>query len=153
MSSRSFEEIYQKEYRALLGLAYVLTGDRAQAEDLTHDTFAAALDSWDKLSHPEAWLRQVLVNKNRSGLRRRYAEGRALVRLGMQAVSLPDETIGFWEIVRSLPRRQAQAIALFYLDDRPVSEIARVLGCSEPTARVHLTRGRRTLADKLGVEE
>ena len=52
-----------------------------------------------------------------------------------------------------LPRRQAQAIALFYLDDRPVSEIARMLECSESTARTHLSRGRSALASRLGVDE
>ncbi len=59
---------------------------------------------------------------------------------------LPDDTEDFWAAVRSLPARQSQAIALFYLEDLPVSEIAAVIGCAESTARVHLTRGRRNLA-------
>jgi len=60
------------------------------------------------------------------------------------------EDVRFWNAVRGLPAKQAQAVALFYLEDRPVSEIALVLDCSPATAKVHLHRGRQTLAQKLG---
>jgi RNA polymerase sigma-70 factor (ECF subfamily) len=48
--------------------------------------------------------------------------------------------------VGHLPRAQRAAIVLHYYEDRPVAEIAQLLGCSESTARVHLHRGRRRLA-------
>lgn len=156
MEGSTFEEFYETEYRAVLALARVLTGDRHQAEDLTHDAFAAALVSWDTLTNPEGWIRTVAANKARSVWRRRGAERRALgrlegeVRLGSD---LPGDTADFWEQVRLLPRRQSQAIALFYLEDRSVAEVAQILGCSESTARVHLTRGRKALASRLGVTE
>jgi DNA-directed RNA polymerase specialized sigma24 family protein len=41
-------------------------------------------------------------------------------------------------------------VALFYLEDWPVAEIARFLGCTETTVRGHLHRGRATLARRLG---
>jgi len=117
--------------------------------------FVAALAAWPELQNPAAWVRTVAINKARSGWRRRYAEHRALRRFETEVVvgrDLPPDVEGFWEEVRGLPRRQAQAIALFYLEDRPVSEIAGMLDCSESTARVHLTRGRRALAERLAVE-
>ncbi len=55
----------------------------------------------------------------------------------------------FWDAVRRLPRRQAQCVALHYLEDRSVADIARVLGIGEATVRVHLHRGRSTLAAAL----
>ena len=54
------------------------------------------------------------------------------------------------EAVGRLPRAQRVAIVLHYYEDRPVVEIAALLGCGEATARVHLHRGRRRLAELLG---
>jgi RNA polymerase sigma-70 factor (ECF subfamily) len=58
--------------------------------------------------------------------------------------------VDFWRAVRSLPSRQRQAVALFYLEDWPTAEIARFLGCTETTVRGHLHRGRAALARRLG---
>ncbi|MCB1246484.1 MAG: sigma-70 family RNA polymerase sigma factor [Acidimicrobiia bacterium] len=152
MEGSSFEEFYEQEYHAVLAYARVMVGDRYGAEDVTQDAFSAALGSWEDLENPSAWIRTVVANKSRSSLRRRYAERRATERLDPVVVGseIPEETESFWAHVRALPQRQSQAIALFYLEDRSVADIALVLGCSESTARVHLTRGRRALAKRLG---
>jgi RNA polymerase sigma-70 factor (ECF subfamily) len=63
----------------------------------------------------------------------------------------PDDE--FWSAVRGLPARQAQAVALHYLEDRSVADIAAVLGCAEATVKVHLHRGRLALARTLGLTE
>ena len=47
----------------------------------------------------------------------------------------------FWHAVRRLPKRQAQAVALHYLEDASVAEIAAIMGCAENTVKVHLHRG------------
>ena len=51
--------------------------------------------------------------------------------------------------MRRLPRRQAQAIALHYLDDLSVADVATILEISPDTVKVHLHRGRPALADAL----
>lgn len=156
MEERSFEEFYEKEYSAVLAFARVLTGDLTRAEDVAQDAFAAALEAWDTVDNAAGWIRRVTANKSHSAWRRRYAEQRALrrvsgpIRVGME---LPSDTEHFWDEVRHLPRRQAQTIALFYLEDLSVSDIAGLLACSESTARVHLMRGRRTLAKRLDLEQ
>ena len=63
--------------------------------------------------------------------------------------ALPDLTV--LDAVKQLPPMQRAAIALFYLEDRPVAEIAELLSISVSTCTVHLTRGRRRLADLLGI--
>jgi RNA polymerase sigma-70 factor (ECF subfamily) len=55
----------------------------------------------------------------------------------------------FWAEVRRLPRRQKQVIALHYIYDMAVSEIAETVGCAEGTVKVHLSRGRATLAQRM----
>ena len=153
----SFDEFYRREYRAVLALAYVLTGNAWLAEELTQEAFLAGFRSWDTIDNPPGWVRTVLANKSRSRLRRRYAELRALARMGTTPVAvvdrIPAETDHFWAEVRRLPSRQAQALALHYIEDCSAREGAAILGCSESTFREHVMRGRRRLADRLGLEE
>jgi RNA polymerase sigma-70 factor (ECF subfamily) len=51
-----------------------------------------------------------------------------------------------WAEVRRLPRRQAQVVALRYVLDLELREIADVLGCSVGAVKTHLNRARQTLA-------
>lgn len=142
----------------MIGLAYALSGSRAAAEDLAQDAFLAAHNAWDRVSRydkPEAWVRRVVANKSVSLFRRKMREARALAQLKPESSflpRLPAEDDAFWKVVRALPKRQAQVIALHYLEDRSVADIAEVLECAEGTVKVHLHKGRRRLADRLGLE-
>lgn len=152
-----FEAFYQREFRAVVGLAYALSGSRWAAEDLAQEAFIAAHEKWDRIGEyesPGAWVRRVVANMAVSLYRKRASEARAMTRMAVRRQEpLPEldvEDAEFWAQVRALPRRQAQAIALHYLEDRPVSEVADILDCSPSTAKVHLHKGRRRLAERLG---
>ena len=153
-----FDELYRRDFRALVALAYGLSGSRAAAEELAQEAFLAAHRRWDEVSRyddPSAWLRRVVVNRSVSGVRRRMAERRALARLSGQRVlpeALPDGDEEVWAAVRTLPQRQAQVVALFYVDDRSVGDIARILECAEGTVKAHLHAARQALVRKLGNE-
>jgi RNA polymerase sigma-70 factor (ECF subfamily) len=54
--------------------------------------------------------------------------------------------------IGELPPRQRSAVVLFYFEDRPMQEIADILGCSVSTGWVHLHRARKRLAALLGEE-
>lgn len=152
-----FERFYKREYRAVLALAYALTGSRSRSEELVQEAFMAAFQKWSQINNPDGWIRTVVSNKVHSWRRRLYAERRAFARLDPRRDSkvddLPSETAHFWVEVRHLPRRQAQAVALHYLEDRSVRDIALILGCSESTARDHLRRGRTRLAGRLSLKD
>lgn len=155
----TFESFYRQEFRDVVGLAYALSGSRLGAEDLAQEAFVAAHQRWDRISgydKPGAWVRRVVANLAISGFRRKAAEAKALARLaGQRHRPLPEldtEDEDFWRNVRRLPDQQAKAIALFYIEDRSVADIAEILECSPATAKVHLHRGRRTLAKRLGLE-
>jgi predicted DNA-binding protein (UPF0251 family) len=62
------------------------------------------------------------------------------------AATVPDQDAWLWQQVRALPARQAQAIALAYVEDLPLERVAAILGCAETTVKTHLARGRQTLA-------
>jgi RNA polymerase sigma factor (sigma-70 family) len=151
-SREQFEAFYRREYAAVVALAYALCGRGAAAEDLTQEAFLATYQHWAKVGHyerPGAYVRHVVANLAISYGRRRAVEARALVGLAGRTRSRVDDLeppdAEFWQTVRSLPPRQAQAVALYYLEDRPAEEIAEILHCSVSTVRVHLHRGRVTL--------
>ena len=152
----TFEVFYLREYRSVLAIANVLIGNHAAAEDLTQDVFLAAYRTWGGIESPERWVRSAVTKQSMSWWRRSFTSRRALANLHEPEAPIADmqaDTEEFWDLVRRLPRRQAQAIVLFYLEDRPTEEIGDILGCDPSTVRIHLSRGRRTLANWLGAVE
>jgi RNA polymerase sigma-70 factor (ECF subfamily) len=150
-----FDAFWRREHVPVLAFAYALTGSRTGAEDLAQEAFAAAAASWASLRNPGAWVRRVVANRAVSGWRRRTREARALSRLApsYEVYVMDEEGASFWDAVRRLPRRQAQVVALHYLDDLPVAAIAATLGIAEGTVKATLHRARAALATALGCDE
>jgi len=152
----TFDELYRRDFRALVALAAGLSGSRSAAEELVQEAFLAAHRRWERIAaydDPSAWIRRVVVNRSVSVVRRRMAEGRALTRVGGRRVlpdALPERDEAVWCAVRALPKRQAQVVALYYVEDHSVAEIARVLECAEGTVKAHLHKARRALSRTLG---
>ncbi len=154
----SFEQFFRDQYASLVALGAAMTGDRATGEDLAQETLRITHEQWDDVSgydRPGAFARRTMVNRASNERRRRGRERRALRRLAVvprsdDARSTPAPLDPLWSEVASLPTQQRAAIALRYVEDLPAAEIADVLGCAEATARVHLHRAHRTLAERLG---
>jgi RNA polymerase sigma-70 factor (ECF subfamily) len=160
LAGGSFEEFYEAQYGAVVRLAAALVGRWDVAEELAQDAFIALYPRWARISRydaPEAWLRRVVLNRAVSSLRRRAIEARVTARyVRRRADAAPGEPrVGdaeVWRAVAELPKRQAQVIALMFLEDRTVADVARILECGENTVRTHLGRARRSLAQRLGVD-
>lgn len=155
----SFDAFYRSEFPRMVNIAYALSGSRLAAEDLAQDAMVAAHRQWGHvgaLDKPGAWTRRVVINNAASLYQRRLAELRAVARLGPLRGTPPSgldaESDHLWREVRRLPRRQAQAIALFYVDDMTVATIAEIMECAESTVKVHLHKARQTLADRLQIQ-
>lgn len=155
----SFDAFYRSEFSRLVNIAYALSGSRLAAEDLAQDAMIAAHRNWHRvglLEKPGAWTRRAVINKAASLYQRRMAELRAVARLGPLRGSLPQpldaDSDDLWQEVRRLPRRQAQAVALFYVDDMTVATIAEIMKCAESTVKVHLHKARQTLAKRLQLQ-
>lgn len=155
-----FDDLYQREWSKIVALGWSLTGSWSVAEELAQDAFLDAYRRWDrvrKLDRPGAWVRRAVINRAASHGRHRSIEqrDRHLVATPGSEASDADRTgeratdrVGdpaFWAAVRSLPERQLAAVALHYLEDQSVADIAGVLGCRPATVKVHLHRGRQTL--------
>lgn len=156
--AETFDVFYRRELPRLVALARALCG-AAVADDVAQDAMLAAYRRWGHVSaleRPDAWVRRVLVNRATSVLRRRGSEARALLRLGARPVfSVPLEPASedFWVHVRRLPQRQAQVVALHYVEDLTVVDVAAVLDISPGAVKQHLSRARHTLAARLNADE
>jgi RNA polymerase sigma-70 factor, ECF subfamily len=153
---RSFERFMAEEYTRALAFARATSGDWSEAEDLTQEAFLAAYRKWGEVARyerPDAFVRRVIANRQVSGVRRRVRHDSILHLTSTDETSDGDlADPGFWAAMRQLPVRQRQVVALHYLDDRSVADIAAVLAIAEGTVKAHLHAARQSLARLLGDE-
>lgn len=136
-------------------------GDRERAEDAVQD---ALVDVWTKNRRVDdltGWVTIVAINRARSRWRTQAAERRAFDRLAVEATSRPrsDGVDGgsspvlfdahLAEALRDLPRSQRSVVALHYLLDMSVADVAARLGIAEGTVKTHLHRARKTMRTAL----
>jgi len=157
-AARDFEGFARGERSRLVAFAWTLTGSLPADEELTQDALTAAWSAWDRIGgydKPGAWARRVVANRASTRWRSQGREARALGRLGSRRVAdrveLPQADAELWDLVRDLPERQAQVVALHYVDDRSVAEIADLLDCTKGTVKTHLHRARLSLARALAL--
>jgi len=144
-------EVYEASYRRLVAQAYAVAADRVEAEDAVQEAFARAVaagDRFRRLDNPEAWLRTVALNVLRRRWRRASMFRALSPRLAAPAdvPGISEDHVVVVEALRSLPFQQRETLALFYLGDLPVQEIAATLGVADGTVKSRLTRGRTALA-------
>lgn len=147
----SYEWFFRGEYQALLRTVFLVVGDRETAGDLTQEAFIRLFRHWKKVSkydRPEAWVRQVAVRLGIQHLRRQRLQQR-FSRIDDHDVPFDPAIVDVQRAVKLLPPMQRACVVLFYFEDRPSAEIARILDCSESTVRVHLHKARRNLASVL----
>jgi RNA polymerase sigma-70 factor, ECF subfamily len=158
MTASSFDDFYADHYRSALGLAWTLTGSRGAAEELVQDSFIEVFRRWSTVGaydDPAAYLRRVVSTRAVSRWRKAQRELAVRVRVGgrradtERSVDQPLRDAEFWSAVRALPARQAQIVALHYVEELTVVEIAEVLGVKEGTVKTSLFRARKTLSIKL----
>jgi RNA polymerase sigma-70 factor (sigma-E family) len=154
----AIRQVYAGCYRRLVVQLYAVVGDIGEAQEIVQEAFVRALLAprrFAELDSPEAWLRRVALNVARSRHRRRRILARLLPRLAAPVdterliADTSAEHVSLMRALRVLPEGQRHAIALHYLADLPVTEVADALGVTEGTVKSRLSRGRAALADLL----
>ncbi len=143
----SFESLYRASCADMTRLAYLITGSLQVAEEVTHDSFIAVRSRWDSIENPRAYVRQTVVNRSRSHLRRVKTQRNAPVE--PPQVTLPEEVDETWQLVQQLPVKRRTAVVLRYYMDLPVDEIAELMNTRPGTVKSLLHRGRETLRKQL----
>ena len=146
-------DAYVRSAAGGIRLAYLLTGDRAVAEDLVQEAFVRLVGRFRFLRYPddfEPYLRRTIVNLSKNHFRRRAVERAYLEREGRRIEDVStDPDIATSDTLRSallgLPLRQRTAIVLRYYEDLPDDTIAELLGCRRATVRSLVARGLEVL--------
>jgi RNA polymerase sigma-70 factor (ECF subfamily) len=151
----SFDDFYRAEYTRMVALCSGILGRRAGADDLVQDAMVEAYRRWDRLSSydlPSAWVRRVVVQRAAKAARKRHHELDAHQRVAaLPAQQLPEGELDpeLRAALVALPVQQRTVMALHYLQDLSVADIAGELGIAEGTVKTHLSRGRLRLAERL----
>ena len=139
---------------ALLRTAYLLSGNRADAEDLLQTALAKTYLAWDRIADRGAvdgYVRRVLVNTQTSWWRRRkvdeYATGTLPERPGRDATADLDLHDALWTALSTLPKRQRAMVVLRYYEDLSEAETAQVMGVSVGTVKSTTSRALAKLRE------
>jgi len=146
----AFRALYEEALPKIYAYFYNRCGAVSTAEELTQETFSAAVTELRKgkeISDPPAWIRGIARHKLIDHYRQRARSER------MSRVAAPrSEDVGVWETAEqreltlgtlaALPALQRAALVLRYLDDLSVAEVARALGKSVHATESLLARGK-----------
>jgi RNA polymerase sigma-70 factor (ECF subfamily) len=133
------------------------------AADLTGEVFAAALSSAGlyrpELGSARGWLFGIARHELADTWQRGRVEDRARRRLGLEPMTLSDEALeridelgahgGTLRLLEDLPEDQRIAVKGRVLQERSYDDLARSLACSQSVVRQRVSRGLRTLRERL----
>lgn len=144
---------FRTEFPSVLRSVFLILRDRSRAEDVAQDAFVQLYAHWRKVSRyerPEAWVRRVAI---RMAVReQKRSRLRPILERNAAAVAPPGSDLDLTDALSELSPTQRAVVVLYYYEDRPTSEIVEILGMSQSTVRVHLSRARRHLAELLREE-
>jgi RNA polymerase sigma factor (sigma-70 family) len=156
-----FEDLYSRHHLAAYRLALLLcAGEEALAEDSMSEALARVYPKWldGGVEDFGAYLRRAVANQVKAAFRHRGVERRQDASLLADArETLPfDEHVGqrdqMWRALAELPLKQRTVIVLYYYEQRPIEEIARITKTGTGTVKAHLSRGRDRLRQLLEQE-
>jgi RNA polymerase sigma-70 factor (sigma-E family) len=123
-------------------VAFLLTGDQHQAEDLVQLTFERVARHWERVSadgDPDPYVRRILHTQHVSTWRRRWRDTE--LHADPPDRPLPDATgsaenaVVVRQALARLTARQRAVLVLRFFEDRTEVQTARVLGCSVSTIK------------------
>jgi RNA polymerase sigma-70 factor (sigma-E family) len=156
----SFADTFAEVHADCVRLAWHLTSDRDDAEDIAADVLAAAWERYERgeIDDLRRYLMRAVANRSKSWLRRRYVRRRVHgtasgddrgIRWYAEDVADRDE---MWTALHQLPSRQRVTVVLRYYEGLSVAETARVLGVREGTVKSNTARGLAKLEELLSAE-
>ena len=149
-----FDQFFLEHHTRLIACGTALTRDTERVRDAAQEALARAFRDWSKVSlldHPGAWVRRVFVNLLIDE-GRRDSRRRARVAAPQGHIDVSPSESPLLDAIRRLPTRQRTAIALHYIDDLSVDDVARVMGIATGTVKATLHHARGWLAVELSGE-
>lgn len=154
------EGLYAAHIDAAVRLAYLMTGNREQAEDLAQEAFVKIAGRFYDLRSEEAfgaYLRTTVVNLSRGHLRRLRTQRDYLRRQRAEDETVrpydPSEGSDTWAALQRLAHRQRAALVLRYYEDLSERQTADALGCSVSAVKSLVSRGLAELRAHMSTGE
>ena len=146
------DSLFRAHYGRLVRALTLVCGDREVAADAVQEAFVKAHLHWRRIEQyddPVGWIRRVAINRLHDDHRRQSRKGRALERMAGEPQVDSVEQHGFDSdlpmILAQLPKQQRIAMALFYVDELSIAEVADALNVSEGAVKSYLHQGRARL--------
>ena len=134
---RVWREQGHKLWRSLAAFA----GDRELASDAMAEAFAQALGRGESLEAADRWIWRAAFRIAAGELK----DHRRVLPEAEPVVGMPEPVIDLVRALRTLSPNQRAAAVLHLYADFPSRDVARILGCTQATVRVHLSQARRRL--------
>ena len=156
MVPSEFERIFRAHHGLVFRTAYRITGNAADAEDVSQTVFLRLFrrgTSTDVLENEESYLRRAAINASLDVIRSRQADRT------VELTDLPAEPAredprelrqALGRALAQLKPRPAEIFALRFLEGFSNPEIARMLGISQVWVAVLVHRTRQQLRKELG---
>ena len=155
-----YERLLRPIEKQMISTVGRIVRDPDDAEDVFQEVLVVV---WAKLErivrhpNPHAYIMRVCVTRSYDALRKRARRQRREARLdSLKAMLLPfrpqdlsrdrDRASAVRNAISMLPPNQGRAVLLRAMDGSPYHVIAKILGCSEATARSHFSKGKARLA-------
>ncbi len=159
-----FDTLFETYQTEALRAAYLICGNRADAEDVVQDTFVKCYESMSQLHDPtrvKAWLFRILTRTAWRACQKHRREMPVETLYDSQEptdedASAPllrdDRAQTVRRALQTLEPKQRMTAVLYYFNDMSVKEIAQTMGCFEGTVKSRLYHARQQLKAKLEVE-
>lgn len=156
----AFATLYEHYARKVYQTAYLITGDRAVAEEVMQEAFAQTFRTIGGLREPAAfstWLYRMVVRQARRVAGRERSQHLLGDHLALAAAPVVPDTQDrsvlrqvLWDAIRTLPGQMRTVIVFHYYHDRSVAEIAVLMEVPEGTVKSWLHRARAQLGRLIG---
>jgi RNA polymerase sigma-70 factor (sigma-E family) len=150
----SFEVVYHRNYDALFRLASMLVSSTTEGEEIAQEAFVRWYARRSVVKDPDSYLRTVVINLTRDGLRRRYSAKRRAHLFQTEAREAAAGTEAtpsspMLDVIAQLPARQRAAVLLRFYEGRTEQEIASIIGCRPGTVKSLLSRALDALRKEI----
>ena len=150
--------VYDASYRRLVAQLMVVCGNQVEAEDAVQEAFVRAIrqgSRFDQVTNPEAWLRTVAINTQRTRWRRNTVLRRLMPKVPgpMAPIEPTPQRLAVAAALAELRPEWRTVVVLHYLADQPLTTIAAELGVPVGTVKSRLARAREQLGTALRTTE
>jgi len=161
----AFDEIFERYHNRLFRMAYLISGNYADSEDIVQETFVKCYCSCRELkdcSRFPSWLYQILTRtawryakkqRREEPVETFFEEGDSdSGNAPLESILREEERTAVMAAINRLELKQRTVVILYYYNQLSTKEISRILGCLEGTVKSRLHTARKNLEQSLKEE-